>query len=192
MEKIRNFIAFQKYADTLKHLKRTGWIMSNVPQPETVASHSWRMAVMALQSASYIESEGADLMRVLKLCLLHDVAEGVIGDIVPEHHQDTDKKISDVQKEEMEKQAAQNLAESVDFKDILSVFEEYNSGSTKEAKITKDLDKLDMLLQAETYREKYPNLERLKEFMKWNENAVKLPFYSEVLAEIKKEVKSHD
>ena len=49
-----------------------------------------------------------------------------------------------------------------------------------------------MLLQAETYREKYPNLERLKEFMKWNENAVKLPFYSEVLAEIKKEVKSHD
>ena len=80
----------------------------------------------------------------------------------------------------------------MDFKDILSVFEEYNSGTTNEARIAKDLDKLDMLIQAEAYREKYPSLERLKEFMKWNENAVKLPFYSEVLDEIKKEVKSHD
>lgn len=192
MEKIRNFIAFQKYADTLKHLKRTGWVMSGVSEPETVASHSWRMAVMALQSAQYIKSEGADLMQVLKLCLLHDVAEGVIGDIVPEHHQDAGEKISDIQKEEMEKKASRNLAEEMDFKDILSVFEEYNSGTTKEARIAKDLDKLDMLIQAEAYREKYPSLERLKEFMKWNENAVKLPFYSEVLDEIKKEVKSHD
>lgn len=189
MEKIRNFIAFQKYADTLKHLKRTGWVMSGVPEPETVASHSWRMAVMALQSARYIEEEGADLMQVLKLCLLHDVAEGIIGDIVPEHHQNTDKKISDDEKEKMEKRAAQNLAETMCFEDIFSVFEEYNSAVTKEAQIVKDLDKLDMLLQAETYREKYPDLERLKEFMKWNENAIKLPFYSGILQEIKKEVK---
>ena len=183
----KDFVAFQIYASRLKHLKRTGWVMRGVPEAETVASHSWRMAVMALQSAEYIQGQGADLMQVLKLCLMHDIAEGIIGDIVPEHHQRSAKKISNKEKAEKELKAAVSLAEEYHFPAISDLFKEYEACQTKEARIAKDLDKLDMLLQASSYQKKHPELSILSDFMKCNEKDIKLPFYKGILEVLKKD-----
>ena len=182
----KDFIAFQNYANRLKHLKRTGWVMRGVPDAETVASHSWRMAVMALQSAAYIKEQGADLMRVLELCLMHDIAEGIIGDIVPERQQTSAQKISKREKKEKEEKAAAFLAKEYHFPSVVNLFSEYEEGVTKEARIVKDLDKLDMLLQADSYQHAYPRLNLFSDFMKWNEKDVKFPFYKAVLEELKK------
>jgi len=43
-----NVIEFCKFLGRLKHLKRTGWVKKEVPEPETVACHMYRMAVLAL------------------------------------------------------------------------------------------------------------------------------------------------
>ncbi|MBT6844674.1 MAG: HD domain-containing protein, partial [Euryarchaeota archaeon] len=80
--------------------------------------------------------------RILSLCIVHDVPEVRVGDLTP--HDDTTSKAED------EHKAMQELAP-----EWLSLFEEYELGKTPEAKFVKQLDKLDMSLQAEIYQSEY-------------------------------------
>lgn len=182
---INKFIEFQEIVGTLKHLKRTGWIMRDVPSPETVASHSWRMAVMALQKEDELKKLGVDVNHVIQMCLLHDISEAIVGDIVPEHHQITNKKISKQEKHLLETKAVEDMSDKYGFKKIRTLFNEYEEQKTLEATVVKNLDKLDMLLQAYEYLQKSPQLVRLNEFMEYNEQDVTLPVFQEELKEIK-------
>src|SRR5215472_9887999 len=62
----------------LKHLTRAGWLLLGIPQPETVAEHSFRVGVVGIALAAL---EGADIGRTAALCLLHDAHETRIGDV---------------------------------------------------------------------------------------------------------------
>jgi 5'-deoxynucleotidase YfbR-like HD superfamily hydrolase len=62
----------------LKRLRRAGWLFIGVPDPETVAEHSFRAAIVGIAVATL---EGADAGRTATLCLLHDSPESRIGDI---------------------------------------------------------------------------------------------------------------
>ena len=86
--------------------------------------------------------EHLDLVRVLSLCIVHDIPEVRVGDLTP--HDDTSNKARD------EHNAMIELAP-----EWLSLFEEYEAGQTQEAKFVKQLDKLDMALQAENYQDDY-------------------------------------
>ena len=119
----------------LKQLPRTGWIRSNVENPESVAAHSWGMAILALRLAP----NDIDLTKVLSMCLVHDLPEVIVGDLTP--HDDTTNKA------ELEHNAMKSLAP-----EWLALFEEYEAGETKEAKFVKQIDKLDMGLQAIIYQ----------------------------------------
>lgn len=121
----------------LKQLSRTGWVRSGVENPESVAAHSWGMAVLALRLAP----KELNLERVLSLCLVHDLPEVRIGDLTP--HDDTSNKA------ELEHKAMSDMAPQ-----WLSLFEEYEAGETAEAKFVKQIDKLDMGLQAIMYQTK--------------------------------------
>ena len=155
MTDINKFIEFQEIIGKLKHLKRTGWVMRDVPLPETVASHSWRMAVMALQKEDELKKLGVDVNQVVQMCLLHDVSEAIVGDIVPEHHQITNKKISKQEKHLLEMQAVKNMADKYGFKKLKTIFNEYEEQKTLESVVVKNLDKFDILLQAYEYLQKY-------------------------------------
>ena len=63
----------------LKQLPRTGWVRSNVENPESVAAHSWGMAILALRLAP----KDVDLTKVLSMCLVHDLPEVKVGDLTP-------------------------------------------------------------------------------------------------------------
>ena len=130
----------------LKDVKRQGWVNSGVPEPESVAAHSWGMGVLALRLCP---SE-LDLLRVLKLCLVHDLPEVIVGDLTP--HDDTSTKAQD------EHEAMKQLAPQ-----WLDIFDEYEQQITEEARFVKRLDKLDMGLQAQLYMEQ-TNLD-LEEFV---------------------------
>jgi putative hydrolase of HD superfamily len=65
-------------AGQMKELERGGWIQARVPRPESVADHSWRVAVIALMIA---EQEGADPHRAAVLGLFHDLPECYYGDV---------------------------------------------------------------------------------------------------------------
>ena len=62
----------------LKDVTRAGWLLLGIPQPESVAEHSFRVAVIALLLAA---AEGADTGRAVALGLLHDAHETRIGDV---------------------------------------------------------------------------------------------------------------
>lgn len=181
----KKFIEFQEHVGKIKHLRRTGWVVRQVPKAETVAAHSWRMALMAIYKEKELREIGADANHIIEMCLLHDVGESVVGDIVPEIHQTGNKKISDKRKSQIEGEAINSLAEKYDFPKLKTSFEEYEAQGTLEAKVVKNIDKLDMLLQAYEYIVAYPYLKRLDEFMTFNEKAVDLPLFSVELQEIK-------
>ena len=121
----------------LKDILRTGWVRAGVDSPESVAAHSWGMSVLAM----HLCPENLDRMRVIEMCLVHDLPEVEVGDLTP--HDDTSTKSED------EHRAMTRLAPQ-----WLDLFEEYEAQETEEAKFVKQLDKLDMGLQAMIYESK--------------------------------------
>lgn len=78
----------------LKKIKRAGWIRHCIPNPETVADHSFRTAFIAMILGDILKLDTAKLMR---MALIHDIAEIVTGDITP------DNNITNKEKQEKEK-----------------------------------------------------------------------------------------
>jgi len=185
MTEVEQFINFQEKIGNLKHLRRTGWVVRGVPMAETVASHSWRMALMAMQKENELKNSGVNAQRVIEMCLLHDVAEAVVGDIMPEAYQNGRIKISKEEKHFLETNAVNQFSEQYHFPKLKKLFNEYEAQKTPEAKVVKNLDKLDMLLQAYEYTKAYPALTRLNEFMQNNEKNVDLPLFASDVQEIK-------
>lgn len=55
-----------------KRLKRTGWVKSQIPDPETVAEHSFRVSLLAMILAPQFK---VDQTKVTKMALIHDLGE---------------------------------------------------------------------------------------------------------------------
>ncbi len=128
-------------AGQLKRLPRSGWSFAGVDSPESVAEHSWRTAVIGLLLA---KMENADENKVVKMCLLHDLAETRIGDL---------NRVND---RYIEKSAGEEKA----FEDILGIDNELlesvgecNQKKTKEAVVARDADLLEVFAQAKEYKE---------------------------------------
>ena len=122
----------------LKEIQRTGWVRAGVPRSESVAAHSWGMAMLAMKFCpKHLNRE-----RVLEMCLIHDLAEIIVGDLTP--MDDTSTKMED-------EEAAMNVLAP----EWLSIFQEYECGQTPESKFVKQMDKLDMKYTAENYQEIY-------------------------------------
>ena len=121
----------------LKDIPRTGWVRAGVNNPESVAAHSWGMALIALRLCP----ENLDLSKVLSMCLVHDVAEIVVGDLTPHDA------IKGQEKHELERAGMLKIAPQ-----WIELFDEYEQGTSKEAQFVKTMDKLDMGLQAMNYQ----------------------------------------
>jgi putative hydrolase of HD superfamily len=119
----------------LKDVTRAGWQQVGIENPESVASHSWGMSALALRLCP----EHLDLSKVLSLCIIHDIPEIIVGDLTPQD--DCTNKAKD-----------EHIAMSEIAPQWLHLFEEYEAGKTDEAKFVKQIDKLDMALQAIVYR----------------------------------------
>ncbi|KAI6232065.1 5'-deoxynucleotidase HDDC2 [Aphelenchoides besseyi] len=143
-----DFFALLHHLNELKHLKRTGWVHFGVPEPETVASHMHRMALLAMT----LQQDGnVDAVRCIKIALVHDIGEAIVGDITPRCG------ISNDEKFRLEDEAVKKIADTVPQlqSEIYTLWQEYEKAETPEAKVVKQLDKLDMIAQALTYELKY-------------------------------------
>lgn len=150
-----------KYTEKIKHLPRTGWLHHGIETPESVASHSWQMALMAMQLSGIMLKESYDFDKIIRMCLCHDLAESLIGDITP---RDTEY----AAKKEKELQAIDFIAEDGDIPEIIFLFREYEKGETREALLARDLDQLDMYAQSYDYEKKYPD----KDLSEFRETAI--------------------
>ena len=107
---------------------------------ESVAEHSWRIALMAMLIGP--EFPEADMNRVIRMCLIHDLGEAFTGDIPT-----FDKTAADTEKEDaLFDRWVQTLPEDTkqEFSDLLT---EMNAMETLEARIYKALDKMEAVIQ---------------------------------------------
>ena len=130
----------------LKNVKRSGWWMAGVKDPETVAEHSHRTAIIGYFLA---KKEGADAERVMKMCLFHDIAEARVNDLhkVGQRyidHMETEKKVLEEQFSSLPKDIS---------KELMKLMKEFHEGKTKESIIAKDADYLENAIQAKEYRD---------------------------------------
>jgi putative hydrolase of HD superfamily len=135
----------------LKQLKRTGWVMFNVSEPESVAEHSFSLAMLALTVA---KDYGLDEAKVVKMALLHDLGEAIIGDVVTQRRSRILPNQAAKQQRELAamRQIAGNAGHESDW---TSIFEEFVAGATPEARLVQDLDRLDAAIQATEYHDRF-------------------------------------
>jgi putative hydrolase of HD superfamily len=133
----------------LKDEPRTGWLFRGVKDPESVASHIWGVKFLCLL---YAEDEGVDEGKAVKMAVIQDLPEAKTGDLVSKKHSDRYER-TDEEKEDLERKAIHNLPPEDSFEDIIQLLEEYQEKETKIAKLVKDMDMIDMCIQALKYKE---------------------------------------
>jgi putative hydrolases of HD superfamily len=128
----------------LKHQKRTGWWRMGVRDPESVAEHSYRTAVIGYILAAL---EQADPEKTAALCLFHDTAETRIGDLhwVTKRYLRT-KEGEQVAFNEQTEQLPQDIADKV-----RALVGEYEERSSRESLLAREADLLECLLQSREY-----------------------------------------
>lgn len=135
--KHHDYIDFLNKIEKLKCNTRHSFTSSG--RRESVAEHSWRLAVMALLCAD--EYPDLDINKVIKMCLIHDFGEAVTGDIPAFLKTEKD--------EAEEEKAVQSLLKELpeSLRDELSeLFSEMKVLQTKEAKLFKSLDNLEAIV----------------------------------------------
>jgi putative hydrolase of HD superfamily len=140
------FQALARYVYEIGHLKqsaRTGWWMVGISNPESVAEHTLRTALLGYLLG---EMEGADAARTAVLCLFHDMQETRIGDIpyVGKAYVRTadPADVSADQVRGLPDEAARAVMEAV---------REYEAQESLEAQLAHDADRLECLVQAREY-----------------------------------------
>lgn len=144
----RELLEFFLLAGRLKAERRKGWVRKlRVENPESVADHTFRVALMSMV---YSDLRGMDTGKVLKLAVLHDLPEAFVGDLMPDELPQGAKLVKEraAMKRLMRKMKPRLGSE---YKDL---WEEYVKGLTPEADLVKQVDKLEMMLQAREYAEK--------------------------------------
>jgi len=164
MERLR----FLQQAMKLKHIPRTGWVNKNVPNPEDVADHVYGVALLALTVPL---PKGVNRNRLVKMALVHDLGESVHGDPVWEKGKYSDWNKHKI-KDEKETLAVKEMFKNIGMKEAEQLALEFMGHKSPTAKFLKELDKLDMILEALVYEERVDS-KHLDEF--W-ENAEKYLF----------------
>ena len=162
----------------LKKIPRQGWIDKlSVNHPESVADHVFSMAIMGM---IFSDLENQDTEKILKIILLHDLAESIMGDMTPDQISKEEKIVLE---NKTMKNILKNLPPSIQ-KQYGLLWEEYQSNNSKEAKIVHQLDKLEMALQAKIYfNEGYPE-EKLTSFFNSSKSEITDPKLLELFKKI--------
>jgi putative hydrolase of HD superfamily len=169
---------FFKNALNLKNISRQGWIDKlSIEHPESVADHSYSMAIMGMVIS---DLENYDSEKMLKMILLHDLAESKIGDYTP-------NQISKENKIKIENNAydeiISTLPESIKLQ-YRKIWEEYQNQESPESKIVHQIDKLEMALQAKMYQKEGSSKEAVESFFKSAENEITHPKLKDILNQI--------
>jgi putative hydrolases of HD superfamily len=154
----RSLLQFFIMSGRLKAELRRGWVTKlGMDRPESVADHSYRTALITL---FFSDSLGLDTGRALRLALLHDLPEAIVGDATPEER-------SGKGKTDMETQAMDELLSELSEEQralYRESWQEFIDGKTPEARLVHQVDKLEMAIQAWEYANEMGDPALAKEF----------------------------
>jgi putative hydrolase of HD superfamily len=155
--KIILILDFLNIAANLKTIPRQGWIDKlSIKNPESVADHTYSMAIMGMILS---DSQKFNTEKILKMILLHDLAESITGDLTPEQKSTQKIVLEDKTFEKILKHLPENLQ-----KQYHQLWNEYQKNDSKEANFVHQIDKLEMVLQAKIYSKQNKSLEGLQTF----------------------------
>ena len=125
----------------LKTLKRTGWVNNAVFEPESVADHMYRMSMLGF----LITDPAVNKDKLIKICLCHDLAESIVGDITPYDG------VSKEDKRKLEQDAIKLIVDGLGnptiADELMGLWMEYEEGDSIEAEVARQLDKYEMIVQ---------------------------------------------
>ncbi len=145
IDNMQKLLKFFHQCERLKTEKRHGKTSDN--ERDRVAGHSWRLAIMIMFIAPFLEKK-IDVLKALKIALIHDLGEIVTGDQAYFYHMfdENAKKL----KEEKEKIAIAQIIEHLpqdNQSELESLWLEYEEQSSYEAKVVKAIDKVEAQIQ---------------------------------------------
>ncbi len=144
---IMGVLTFINMAEKLKTEMRHSWT-SNSDRRESVAEHTWMMCLLALVLMEKVKLQ-LDKLKVLKIIIVHDLAETIVGDI-PAFEVSTRKD----SKFEDESNAIRKISDYLSDKklsdEIVELWTDFEESITPEAKFAKAIDKIEVLIQHNT------------------------------------------
>jgi putative hydrolase of HD superfamily len=162
----------------LKQIYRQGWLQRGISplRCESVADHSFGVAMLVMFLADRY-APGLDMAKLLRLSLLHDFGEIDAGDVTPADG------ISSTEKVQRELASVQRVLRRLSNRErYLALWHEYEAGATPEAKFVRQVEKLEMALQASVYE--HQGLAELGEFFASTKTALEDDQLREILAVI--------
>ncbi|CAK7272934.1 hypothetical protein SEPCBS119000_005385 [Sporothrix epigloea] len=148
-------LAYFHLLELLKTTKREGWRRFGITQGESIADHMYRMSLISMVAPPALAAR-LDMNRCIKMCLVHDMAESLVGDITP---------VDGVAKPEKSRREAttmdyitgtllggeENRAAGAELR---ALWQEYEDAETAESHFVHDVDKMELLLQMYEYEKR--------------------------------------
>ena len=141
-DKLAKQIDFIKEIDKVKYIQRKTKLF-NSDRNENDAEHSWHLALMALVLAEH-SNEQIDILKVIKMVLIHDIVEIDAGDTFI---YDSQKNHSNTDEERLAAQRIFGLLPQEQRDELIAIWEEFEAGESSEAKFARSMDRLEPLLQ---------------------------------------------
>ena len=162
----------------LKELRRTGWLNRGISREdaESVADHSYSVALLAyVVSTEYFPQ--LEQGKVMSMALIHDIAEVIVGDITPGDGVPLEEK------HRREAEAVRRIFSGLpNAERYVSLWEEYEAGTSPEARFVKEMDRLDTVFQAAWYEQKGHT--KVEDFFPWAEARIKSPELRPILEDL--------
>ncbi|KAF9991100.1 HD domain-containing protein 2 [Mortierella antarctica] len=181
-QSVKGTLQFLHIVEKLKRTKRTGWINNNIKPAESIADHMYRMGIMAMLIDE--KTAGVDKNRCIKMSIVHDLAESLVGDITPYDGVTIEDKHTQ-ERNAMHHLCHELLGWSEQAQEISELWAEYEAASTPEALLVKDFDKFEMIMQALEY-EKSENVS-LEDFFAGTRGKFKHPMVTAWVNELEAE-----
>lgn len=135
-------VAFIQEIDKLKYIQRRTKLF-NSDRHENDAEHSWHLAMMTIVLAEHSDRP-IDVLKVLKMVLIHDIVEIDAGDTfiydAAKSHTNTDEELIAAKR-------IFGLLPEAQAQQFIAIWEEFEAGATDEAKFARSMDRFEPLLQ---------------------------------------------
>ena len=169
-------------ANELKSIPRMGWRVRGIRNGESVAEHSYAVALASMILADRMDIP-VDREKLLMIALLHDLPEHMLGDI----HAPASKLLGEDVKEAAELRILQELFDGIEGgHEYVDLWKEFSERSSIEGRIVRAVDKLEMFTQA--YQYECAGSRMLDDFWGWPGNMKDFEFeevrelYDELIA----------
>lgn len=141
-DKLLQQINFIKEIDKIKYIERKTKLF-NSDRNENDAEHSWHLAMMTIVLAEHSDVP-IDVLKVLKMVLIHDIVEIDAGDTFI---YDTEKNHTNTDEERTAANRIFGMLPKEQADELISIWEEFENGETHEAKFARSMDRFEPLLQ---------------------------------------------